>query len=189
MGNTETKEADSKALQRASYNNPTNNRSSSTSQPAREGEEERENFFLQNPFTYKTPKQRWLEELKANEAENERVADLFIAEELERERLSPELDFENVEMNRWMDEAEALFRDRTTLGKSGEGEGFGKTAPRRWQICGVGLVGGGVCEEALECRVHGFKEKRGVDRGGVGFDKCLARWGKEGEEEEGEGER
>lgn len=173
MGNTETKEADSKELQRSSYNNPKN-------QPSPASEQEEENFFLQNPFTYKTPKQKWLEELKANEAENERVADAFIAGELERERLSPELDLENREMNRRMDEAEGLFR-----GTLGEGEeGFGKTARRREQICGVALVGGGICEGNLECEIHGVEEKRGADRGSVSLERCLERWEKEGDGKE-----
>lgn len=104
------------------------------------------------------------------------MADAFIAAEMERERLSPDLDVENRGMNEAMEEAEVLFRDGPTLGR-----GFGETAERRWQICGVALREGGVCGGHLGCEVHGVDDKRRVDRGDVGFDECLARWERKGE--------
>lgn len=206
----ETKLADSKDLQRFSYlpqnqnqthrkqeqeqrqnQNKNQNEASlndpvDTSPPPIPAEEEQENFFLQNPFTYRTPKQRWLDALAATAVEDALAAERYEAEgvererEREREKRSLEFDSEDVVMNGRIGEAGVLMSERPTLGRvrgeegggvaDGDGDGmcgFGKTAIRIWHICGVGLVGGGVCGGTLEC------------------EECAGKWVKE----DGDGRR
>lgn len=145
------------------------------------------NFGVPNPFKI-TEKQKWKDGLNKNDQQNMRAADKFEAEDLERERQSPDLDPENAAMNTRTDEAHALFAP--TLGNSNDDlarrQRVRNLAMKLDKICGVTLASGKLCRQDLGCGKHSPEMKRRVDRGGVSYDELVVKWKNEGNNGKGE---